>query len=74
MPTLPAYTQFDGRYWDIGVMRNALDYQGVKAPHTGEPYTEAMLLGISGGGHLWGLHISLQGLRPAGESAHAQHI
>jgi hypothetical protein len=49
MPTLPNYTQFEGRYWDTGVIRNALDYQGVKAPHTGEPYTEAMLLGISGG-------------------------
>jgi hypothetical protein len=49
MPTLPNYTQFDGRYWDTGVIRNALDYQGAKAPHTGEPYTEAMLLGISGG-------------------------
>lgn len=49
MPTLPHYKQFDGRYWDTGVIRNALDYQGVIAPHTGEPYTEAMLLGISGG-------------------------
>ncbi len=49
MPTLPNYTQFDVRYWDTGVIRNALDYQGVIAPHTGEPYTEAMLLGISGG-------------------------
>ncbi|GAB4526507.1 MAG: hypothetical protein OHK0046_43360 [Anaerolineae bacterium] len=49
MPILPDYTQFDGRYWDTGVIRNALDYQGVKAPHTGEPYTEALLLGISGG-------------------------
>jgi len=49
MPTLANYTQFDGRYWDTGVIRNALDYQGTRAPHTNEPYTEAMLLGISGG-------------------------
>ena len=49
MPTLANYNQFEGRYWDTAAMRNALDYQGVKAPHTGEPYTEAMLLGISGG-------------------------
>lgn len=27
MPMLPNYTQFDGRYWDTGVIRNALDYQ-----------------------------------------------
>lgn len=49
MPTLPNFTQFDGRYWDTAAIRNALDYEGVKAPHTNQPYTEAMLLGISGG-------------------------
>lgn len=49
MAILPDYTQFDGRYWDTGVIRNALDYQGAIAPHTGEPYSEALLLGISGG-------------------------
>lgn len=49
MPTLANYTQFDGRYWDTGVIRNALDYQGATAPHTGEPYTEGLLLGVSGG-------------------------
>lgn len=49
MPTLANFTQFDGRYWDTASIRNALDYQGTKAPHTGQPYTEAMLLGISGG-------------------------
>jgi len=49
MPTLENFTQFDGRYWDTASIRNALDYQGVKAPHTDAPYTEAMLLGISGG-------------------------
>ena len=49
MPTLANFTQFEGRYWDTASIRNALDYQGVRAPHTGQPYTEAMLLGISGG-------------------------
>jgi len=49
MPTLESYTQFEGRYWDTAAIRNALDYQGALAPHTGEPYSEAMLLGISGG-------------------------
>lgn len=49
MPTLPNFTQFDGSYWDTGSIRNALDYQGAIAPHTGEAYDEAMLLGISGG-------------------------
>jgi len=49
MPTLSDFTQFDGRYWDTASIRNALDYQDVKAPHTDEPYIEAMLLGVSGG-------------------------
>ena len=49
MPTLANYRQFEGRYWDTAAIRNALDFQGTKAPHTGEPFTEAMLLGISGG-------------------------
>lgn len=49
MPTLENFTQFEGRYWDTASIRNVLDYQGAKAPHTGEPYSEAMLLGISGG-------------------------
>ena len=49
MPTLSNFRQFEGRYWDTAAIRNALDYQGVKAPHTSQPFTEAMLLGISGG-------------------------
>lgn len=49
MPTLENFTQFEGNYWDTASIRNALDYQGAQAPHTGEPYSEAMLLGISGG-------------------------
>src|SRR5688572_22599719 len=49
MTILPDYQQFDGRYWETGTIRNVLDYQGVKAPHTGKPFTEAMLFGISGG-------------------------
>ncbi len=49
MPTLSSFTQFQGRYWDTASIRNALDYQGAIAPHTSQPYSEAMLLGISGG-------------------------
>ena len=49
MPTLTNYTQFDGLHWETGTIRNALDYQGVKAPHTNKPFSEALLMGISGG-------------------------
>jgi hypothetical protein len=42
-------TQFNGRHWETGSIHNALALQGVKAPHTGKPYSEALLLGVSGG-------------------------
>lgn len=42
-------TQLNGRHWETGSIHNALALQGIKAPHTGEPYSEALLLGISGG-------------------------
>jgi len=49
MPTLPNYKHFDGRHWETGTVQNYFAYARVKAPHTGQPYTEAMLMGISGG-------------------------
>lgn len=49
MPKLENYRHFDGRHWETGTVRNFYAYRGVTAPHTGAPYTEAMLLGISGG-------------------------
>ncbi|MGQ0603301.1 MAG: BtrH N-terminal domain-containing protein [Anaerolineales bacterium] len=49
MPTLPKYKHFDGRHWETGTVHNYFAYRGVKAPHTGQPYSEAMLMGISGG-------------------------
>jgi len=42
-------TQFNGRHWETGSIHNALAMQEIKAPHTGKPYSEALLLGISGG-------------------------
>ena len=41
--------QFNGRHWETGSIHNALAMQGIKAPHTGQPYSEALLLGVSGG-------------------------
>ena len=46
---MKANTLFTGRHWETGSIHNALAMQGVKAPHTGKPYSEALLLGISGG-------------------------
>lgn len=41
--------QFGGRHAETGSIHNALAVQGIKAPHTGQPYSEAFLLGLSGG-------------------------
>lgn len=49
MPTLPNYTQFNGHHYETGTVHNALAYQGFKAPHTKQPLSEALLMGISGG-------------------------
>jgi hypothetical protein len=49
MPILPNYSEFEGRHWETGTVRNALAYQGMKAPHTNSAPTEALLMGISGG-------------------------
>ncbi len=49
MTLLKNYKQFGGRHWETGSVRNVLAHQGVTAPHTGRPLSEAMLLGISGG-------------------------
>ncbi len=49
MARLPDYKYFAGTHWETGSIINALAYQGVKAPHTGLPYTEALFLGVSGG-------------------------
>ncbi len=49
MPILNNYTQFNGRHWETGTVRNYFEYIGVKAPHTALPYSEALLMGVSGG-------------------------
>lgn len=49
MTSLPHYQAFRGRHWDTGTICNLLAYRGVRAPHTGHPFSEALLFGISGG-------------------------
>ncbi len=43
------YSQFGATEQTTGTIRNILDYEGVVAPHTREPFTEALLMGIGGG-------------------------
>jgi hypothetical protein len=49
MPKLSEYNQFEGLHWETGSLRNFYAYQGIIAPHTDQPYSESMLLGVSGG-------------------------
>ncbi len=49
MPSLTNYNAFEGRHWETGTVQKALAYQGVKAPHTHQAPSEALLMGISGG-------------------------
>lgn len=49
MPILTDYNAFNGRHYETGSIHNILAFAGVKAPHTGQPISEALLLGISGG-------------------------
>ena len=49
MPMIKNYRQFEGLHYETGPLHNVLAHLGVKAPHTGKPLSEALLLGISGG-------------------------
>lgn len=49
MIMLTDYAAFTGRHHETGTVHNALAYRGVNAPHTGQPPSEALLMGISGG-------------------------
>lgn len=49
MPTLPNYDLFAGLHPETATLHHALAYAGVTAPHTSQPYSEAMILGVGGG-------------------------
>ena len=47
---LPGYRAFGGgQHHASAALAHALDAVGVRAPHTGAPYTEAMVAGLAGG-------------------------
>jgi len=64
MPKLDNYRQFDGLHWETGSICNHLAHRGVKAPHSGEPYTEALLLGVSGGAAMGYFTFAYEGYDP----------
>lgn len=64
MPELKDYHEFHGRHWETGTVANFLAYRGVKAPHTGRPYSEALLLGVSGGAVMGYFSFAYEGYDP----------
>jgi Butirosin biosynthesis protein H, N-terminal/Domain of unknown function (DUF4872) len=49
MPTIANYDHFAGKHWETGSVHNFFAQRGFTAPHSGEPYSEAFLMGVSGG-------------------------
>jgi hypothetical protein len=64
MPELNGYQAFDGRHWETGTVANFWAYRDVKAPHTGRPYSEALLLGVSGGAVMGYFTFAYEGYDP----------
>lgn len=49
MAKLNAYKSFSGRHWETAAVHNFFAHRGFTAPHTGKPYSEALLMGVCGG-------------------------
>ncbi len=49
MTILANYKMIGGIHPETAALKNALAHAGVVAPHTGKPFSEAMILGIGGG-------------------------
>lgn len=64
MAVLRDYRHFDGYHWETGSVHNVYAYRGVRAPHTGKPYSEPLLMGISGGIVMGYFTFSYQGYDP----------
>ncbi len=46
---LKGFEHFGGKHWETTCLKNMLAYQGFIAPHTKQPLSEAMILGMAGG-------------------------
>lgn len=64
MPILSDYDEFEGRHWETGAVRNFLAYRRVTAPHSGAPYSEALLMGVSGGAVMGYFTFAYEGYDP----------
>ena len=64
MPTIANYGQFSGLHWETGSVRNFFAQRGFIAPHTGQPFSEAFLLGVSGGAAIGYFTLLYEGYDP----------
>ncbi len=64
MKVLDNYDQFNGRHWETGTAANFLAWRGVRAPHSGQPYSEALLMGVSGGAVMGYFSFAYEGYDP----------
>ena len=46
---IEGFSWFGARHAEVGAFRNILGFYGVKAPHTGQPFSEQFLYGVGGG-------------------------
>lgn len=49
MPIMSSYTRFGGVHPETASLTNVLAAHGLRAPHNGQPYSQALLFGIGGG-------------------------
>ena len=58
------FTVFDGRNWETSSFVNFMASRGFKAPHSGMPYSEALLMGVSGGAVMGYFSFAYEGYDP----------
>ena len=64
MTTIANYNSFAGRHWETGSVQNYYAARGVNAPHTGQPFSEAFFMGVSGGAVMGYFTFSYEGYDP----------
>ena len=64
MTTIANYNAFAGRHWETGSVQNYYAARGVQAPHTGQPFSEAFLMGVSGGAVMGYFSFAYEGYDP----------
>lgn len=64
MTVLQDYATFSGLHWETGSVHNVFASRGIMAPHTGQPYSEALLMGVSGGAVMGYFSFAYEGYDP----------